>query len=986
MSRLSRVVVVLLWSLAGAVSLQAQRISALGDLHLDVIQAELPQNSVHCVLQSRDGYLWIATYEGVVRSDGINYRVFDRQSTRGGLASNGVLEIFEDRSGALWFGTVLGGVTRYADGSYERWGEEEGLDGQFATSVREAGDGAIWIGTSRGLFRINGRRVERAEDPALAGLVRRMIATPDGDLLAGYDDGRLMRVTPAGAATELTSALSGDPVYAIAAPPDGTLWVGTDGGGLFHLGPKGVERFDESDGLTSGKIRSILVDPDGTVWVGTEGGGVDRIASGRIESLTTAKGLPNALVRAIYRDREGSVWLGTNGGGLVGLKRRKLVRYSARRGLSSEAVRVIIEASDGAIWLGTDGGGINVIRDDAITTLDERRGLPSNFVRSLLEASDGTMWVGTVGAGLVTIRDGVIRRFRGELPSDTILALEEGADGTVWVGTNRGLTSVRGGEVRTYGREDGLMDLNVRALAFDREGRLWAGTAAGLHVIHDGSIEEFPRPTQLERSIFCVRVDRDGSVWVGSDGGVSLIRDGRAFDFGPDQGMPDEAVFQILEDDLGSLWMSGNRGILRVERSALERIAKNDTGAVEVERFGRADGMYTDQCNGATQPAGWKARDGRLWFPTPYGAVVVDPADLRRNTLAPPVGIETVRIDGKPVSIEGVRADGRPVDPKSRRLTLPPGYHRLEIDYAAMSFISPEGVRFRHRLEGMLDDQWIDAGGRRTAFFTNIGPGAYRFHVIASNNDGVWNEQGATFEVRVEPFFWQRPAFIGLAVVAVLALIWAIIRIRTHGIEMRRRELERVVDERTAQLEEANRKLEHLSITDPLTGAANRRRFDEAFQIEWKRAIRSQEPVSILMIDVDRFKSYNDAFGHQRGDECLQRIAHVLMSGARRVGDLVARYGGEEYAVILTVTDLERACALAESLRLGVERLGIESADGGVMTVSIGVASVVPTTVDDRDALVASADHALYRAKRDGRNRVVSGTYGTGADGPASDS
>lgn len=947
----------------------AARALSLADFHLEVVQSELPQNTVHSLLQSRDGYLWFATYEGVVRTDGVSYTVFDRQSTGGGLAASGVLEMHEDRNGALWFGTFLGGVSRFREGSWTHWGPLDGLDGQFVRAVRDTADGTVWVGTNAGLFTIRTDRVERVTGAALTGSVRELEATPQGDLLVGYEDGRLVKLSPTREIADLSPLMPGQGVFALATAPDGTIWAGTDGGGLVRIAGGQVSKFGVAEGLTSAKVRALMIDPDGALWIGTEGGGLDLLADGRVESLRVAHGMPTDIVRAILRDREGTVWLGTNGGGVVALKRKKFSLWTTRRGMSSDAVRVILESRDGAIWIGTDGGGVNVVRDGSISVIGRAEGLPSDFARSLLETRDGTIWIGTVGGGLASYSDGVVRRFAGSLPSDTVLSLAEAPDGAIWAGTNRGLAEIRNGAVaRLFDRTSGLSDANINALQVDMRGRAWAGTASGLYIIDGENVESVPIEGALNRSIFCIRLESDGTAWIGSNGGLALLRDGQFFAFGGAHGVPEDGVFQILEDRVGFFWLTGNRGITKLSRAALEKVAREGTGHVEVERFGRADGMRTNQCNGASQPAGWAARDGSLWFPTPWGAVKADLTRMPFNDFKPPVVIEAVRVDGSLVKL----------GPKG--LELAAGRHRIEVDYAAMSFIAPDAVRFRTKLEG-LDEQWVDRGARRTEIYTNIGPGSYRFHVIAANNDGVWNEQGIAFDVVVLPFFWQRPAFLVLVSIALGILLWAILLMRTRHLLAHRRELQELVEQRTAELEKANAQLQHLSATDSLTGMANRRRFDEALDAEWRRAVRNGTELSILMIDVDQFKQYNDDFGHQQGDVCLRQIAGALGVAGRRAGDIAARYGGDEFAVILPASPLENAVAIAGSARSEVEALGVRCKSGLQVTVSIGVATTHPAEGASVDTLVAAADEALYVAKSEGGNRVETGGVPAGVAG-----
>ncbi len=373
--------------------------------------------------------------------------------------------------------------------------------------------------------------------------------------------------------------------------------------------------------------------------------------------------------------------------------------------------------------------------------------------------------------------------------------------------------------------------------------------------------------------------------------------------------------------------------------------------------YGRADGMRSAECSGFTQPAGWKARDGRLWFPTIEGAVVIDPDRIKTNTIAPPVVIEQVLVDRKAISSTG------PSD-------LMPGRGDLEFHYTGLSFVDPERVKFRYKLDG-FDREWVDAGTRRTAFYTNIPAGRYTFRVTACNNDGVWNQQGADVSFRLRPRFRDTPWFFGLGAVALALSGYGVSRMRAAQVRARERELERQVTERTLQLEEANAKLQNLSELDSLTGIANRRRFEETLAREWRRSTRDTLPLSLIMLDIDFFKAFNDANGHQVGDQCLRRVAQEIRAALTRPGDLVTRYGGEEFACILPSTPPRGAAAVAEALRARVETMGTRhpGAPSGVVTISLGVATA-PEEAATPEALVAAADEALYRAKRAGRNRV----------------
>ncbi len=420
--------------------------------------------------------------------------------------------------------------------------------------------------------------------------------------------------------------------------------------------------------------------------------------------------------------------------------------------------------------------------------------------------------------------------------------------------------------------------------------------------------------------------------------------------------------YAILEDGRGNLWMSCSRGVFKVPRRDLEDVAEGRRDRVTSVSFGRADGMRSSECSGFTQPAAWRTRDGLLWFPTVEGAVVIDPDRIKTNTTPPPVAVERMLADHQSVTLgEGTE--------------VTPGRRDLEFHYTGLSFIDPERVLFRYKLEG-FDREWVEAGTRRVAFYTNIPPGRYVFRVTACNNDGVWNDAGASVRFRLVPRFHETPWFFGLCAGALTLAAFGVSRWRAASVRARERALEAQVAERTLQLEELNARLQQLSEIDALTGIANRRRFEETLAREWKRATRDELPLSLIMIDIDFFKDFNDANGHQVGDQCLRRVAAEIREALTRPGDLVARYGGEEFAAILPSTPPRGAVAVAEVLRQRIEAMATRhpKAPSGVVTISLGVATAGPGGESSPEDLVADADEALYRAKRAGRNRVEADT------------
>jgi diguanylate cyclase (GGDEF)-like protein len=618
------------------------------------------------------------------------------------------------------------------------------------------------------------------------------------------------------------------------------------------------------------------------------------------------------------------------------------------------------------VWLGTRGSGVTRFHNGVFTTFSTKNGLSGDFVRSVYEDGQGRLWVGTWGDGLDRLQGGAFQAFHEKdgLPSDIVRCLYRDRAGTLWVGTDAGgLTEVHDGHFRVHGVREGLSSSTVLAILEDREGSLWIGTeGGGLDRYFHGKFTAYTAKDGLsDDTVLALYEDSDGCLWIGTDGGgLGRLKDGRFTRFTRKDGLFDDAQYAILEDGRGNLWMSSSRGIFSVRRQDLEDFAEKKSAGFTSVSFGRSDGMRSAECSGFTQPAAWKTHDGRLWFPTIEGAVVIDPDHIKTNMIAPPVVIERAAADHREL-------------PRLARLDLALERGELEFHYTALSFVDPERVRFHYKLEG-FDPDWIDAGSRRVAFYTNIPPGKYTFRVRACNNDGIWNEEGDSLRFSLKPRFRQTGFFYGLCGLGLVFVGFGAARVRVARARARQRDLEQQVAERTVQLEEANTKLQQLSEIDALTGIANRRRFEDTLTREWRRATRDQLPLSLVMIDIDYFKSYNDTYGHQLGDECLRRVATEIREAITRPGDLVARYGGEEFAAVLPSTPAKGAFAVAELLRLRVERIATrhQTSPLGVVTISVGVASMTPGESFAKETLVAAADGALYAAKRAGRNRVES--------------
>ena len=922
----------------------------------------LPQNSVQAVLQTRDGFLWVGTQEGLGRFDGVRFTLFD-EKTEPAFKDHDVRTLCEDKDGALWIGTQ-DGLVRLREGVFAAYGLASGLPGKSITSLLADSKGRLWVGTDQGLSRLeNGRFVTPLDLSARPYVVLAMAEIGNALWFATDKDG-LVRLTDARETFTVKDGLGSNVVSSLLATRNGVLWVGTRNG-INRIEGGRISTVTGPWGGGSQPVSSMVEDRQGNVWVGTRSGGLFRVRGGRIETYSEAEGLSGSIVLAIYEDREGSLWIGTESKGLNQLRDVKFAAYGVHEGLRQEMLLPIYEDRAGALWLGSFGGGLQRFENGRFRTFGREQGLRGEFLTSLVEDRFGDLWIGTDDAGLFQMSHGSFKQYLTApdgLPTNRVIALFVDHEGTLWIGTFQGgLVRLKSGRFTRYGRDQGLSAETVQAIAEDKAGRLWIGTeGGGLNLLEGGRFKAYSIEQGLgHNSVLCVHPDAEGVLWIGTPGGLTRFKDGRFVNIARAQGLFDDRVFQILEDD-GNLWMSSNKGISRVAKKDLDELADGHSTSVTSVAYGQGDGMRVAECNGQSQPAGWKAKDGTLWFPTPRGAVRVDPRTILRNDLPPPVAFEGVVINKKRYK-------------PTTALVVPPGDGELEIHYTGLSFLEPETVRFKYRLVG-FDRDWVDAGSRRVAYYTNIPPDDYRFEVIAANNDGVWNEKGASLAFRLRPHFYQARWFHLLVGFGILALAFGAYQGRIRQLAARERLLGSLVKDRTRELEQANQMLARFSYLDAVTGIANRRNFDDGLDLEWRRLLREPGPLSLVMIDIDHFKAFNDTYGHQKGDECLKLVAQTLRLTLHRPGDLCARYGGEEFGVILPGTGAEGSFGVAEGLREAILELAVPhsgSPVAPVVTISVGVATVVPQEGGSGPALIEAADKALYQSKHTGRNRTT---------------
>jgi ligand-binding sensor domain-containing protein len=542
----------------------------------------------------------------------------------------------------------------------------------------------------------------------------------------------------------------------------GDLWGRQGPDALFRISNGAITRYTEKDGLPARIeiIWAMLEDRHGNLWLGTDKKGLLRYKDGSFTVYTTANGLSSNSIKSLFEDHEGTLWIGTDERGLNRLTKRFITTLSTADGLIGDNVYPIYEDRAGQIWLGTYSG-LSRFSDRRFTNYNHANGLLNISVQALTSDHTGRMWIGTRG-GLFSFTEGQFTEHPELVPGVAVQVIHEDKAANLWIGTERGLLRLKDGNKVLYTTRDGLPDDIIRVIREDQQGALWIGTYGGLVRLKDGRFTVYTtRDGLASNRVRSLYKDNDGVLWIGTyDGGLSRLKNGRFTNYTMEQGLFNNGVFQILEDQRGNFWISSNRGVYRVRRQQLNDFADGKIPAINCIAYGLQDGLLNTECNGGRQPAGIKTRDGKLWFPTQQGAIIIDPEAVPFNSQPPPVLIERVTVDRANVAFGKGGAGVRVL----------PGQANLEISYTGLSYTKPEQVRFKYKLTGQ-DADWIEAGTRRAANYSYLPPGTYGFTVIAANSDGVWNNTGAQLQVVVLPAFYQTWWFRLLALLSIAGVI-----------------------------------------------------------------------------------------------------------------------------------------------------------------------------------------------------------------------
>jgi ligand-binding sensor domain-containing protein len=744
-----------------------------------------PFGTVTSIAQTPDGYLWLGTHaDGLFRFDGVRFTPVPEIDRLLGRTYR-ITKVVATPDGTVWVATQVG-LARGGSAPWQKVTAASVID----LTVTDGGDLLVGLressGTPAGIYAWKGHRLEVRAPHSDWRSIRGREA---GDLWLTSDGSGLLRLQGENL-TRLTRAdgLLDNDLNAIDVGPAKDVWV-LGRSGLNHLRDGVVQDpITSAHGLPSDDLTVVFDDGQGSVWVGTGSSGIARVRGRQIDTFGKLQGLPDTAVFGFYEDLEGSLWMAM-GSGLARLRTPRFTAYGEPEGLSVDRVTSVAEGTDGRMLLWSDGGGLTQLQDGRVErTYTRRDGLLSNFGGPLFVSRDGSVWIGH-DRGLSRVKDGRTTAYgEGLLADRYVSTITEDSESVIAFVLTAGLVRMVDGKAVPYLDRDTVTGETLHmpfTSRWTRDGTLWLGTAKGAWTLSKGVLRKvWDMPTGLPM-VAWIHEDAAGTIWLGTWEGLFRLAGGTTTSYGPTQGLPNYSVTNILEDAQGYFWLGTSRGILRVQRKELDDVAGGRAARVHVEEFGASDGMRMAEVNAAAQPSGCVDRRGRLWFATRAGALMVNPARMERNTLVPRVVIEEVVVGGTALDPSAVR--------------LQPGTTRLEIRYTALSLLVPEKVRFRFKLEG-FDRDWIDAGPSRIATYTKLPPGSFRFRVLAANNDGLWNESGATLDVRQLPRFYETTWFLVLSIASVVAGGVGIHKLRVRKHRRLARELQARIALATAEI------------------------------------------------------------------------------------------------------------------------------------------------------------------------------------------
>jgi ligand-binding sensor domain-containing protein/signal transduction histidine kinase len=739
------------------------------------MQDGLPEQTVQAFAQTKDRYLWIGTTGGLLRFDGAQLVLFDRDNTPA-FTENNVFGLTVARDDTLWIATEGGGLIRYKDGVFRSFSRADGLLNDFVRTVYQDRKDRIWIGTDNGLFRFAGERIERVDNsdgvPSIA--VHAIHEDKQGRLWVG---GSKLFCFSGNTSQEYRLAGEGSQnrVKSITQTRDGAIWVGTIGG-LYRMAPQSSSLRPVKE--TSGTVRFLHETSDGTLWIGTIGHGIYKYRGDGFSQITAPDSLPSNTALNLFEDIENNIWVGTQAG-MLRLSKTPIQTVALPDAGDYDA-ETVYQDHNGDLWV----AAANLFRfHQGKATQVRFPGISGVRVRNVFRGSDGALWIGTEGRGVFRQRGTKLVHYmtKDGLVNNFVRAFLQGRDGSVWIATDEGVSRWRPEGFTGYQMRDGLCYFSTRSLWQDRTGDVWVGTDRGVSHLHAG---DFVRDSVTEalknEKIWTIREDSDGGLWFGTrTGGLYRWRFGKLTHYTTAQGLASNSIYELLEDRKGNFWISGPNGISVINRRELDDISEDPSHSLSLTLYGISDGLETTQLYGAEKPGGVVTSQGEVWFASNKG-----PVRVSLNQTHP--------YGASPVIVEHVLADGLEV-PVLQKISLAPDNAKIEMHYSVIQQRSQERVRFRYKLDG-FDRNWTEASARRVAYYTNLPPGNYRFRVAAFEMNNPQQISETAVEIVQRPHFYRTSWFLVCSLLLLAATVWGGHKFRMRQVHAR---FQAVLNERT---------------------------------------------------------------------------------------------------------------------------------------------------------------------------------------------
>lgn len=917
----------------------------------------LPHNGINTISQTSDGYLWIGTWEGLARFNGRDFKIYTRGSSVG-LPDSSIKSLTSTPSGKLLVAGARGGLsernisnqwspktsatTMINHAIYDRdnnlWLALEGKGLVFRNT--ESGQDTVIINNIRG-YKI----VQDSEDTIWVATNKGLFSVKNKTLVRYFGE---------------TYGLPNVPVLALLITKNKQLIVGTQQG-VYKLKDGFFQPLHTL--LTHERISSLLQDNAENLWLGTDNHGIFRLISSnnKLEQLDDKNGLPNNNVSSLYQDIEQSIWVGTNSG-LFRLREAPFITVTTEQGLSGNYIRSVLSHSDGSLWVGSSKG-LNQIIKGKISTINLLHQDKQLSVLSLAETPEKQVLVGTYNQGLFIVTNNELHKVMSTengLPSNEIRTILSDSTNQLWLGTASGLVKITpDNSIEVFNKQSGLPASFIMALIEDGNGRIWIGTGDGIASYNKGTIQTYRLNEQFDAEYAFGFYLEKNSLWMATDRGLININltTNEMSAVTKEHGLPVDKIFQIVIDNNNTFWLTSNRGVISITREQINNVIQHKNKHIDYRLFAEGVGLLSSQANGGSTPAATLHHDGSVWIATANGVSHVNQERLQR--------MAETRI---PVAIEQLKVDGT-FYPLSSTVTLPKGASRVTIHYAGLSYLMAKHIEYQTQLIG-FDRQWQNKNNQTFTEFTNLAPGQYTFNMRAKYPDGKWQENIATIRFTIAPYYWQTAFFKLFILMSICLSLYTLYRYRMLTIERSQLKLKKLVAQQTIELQKQAELFSYQATHDQLTGLFNRRAFDTWCNDDFATAKKDNQPLTIVILDLDHFKKVNDEYSHLIGDQVIKAIANILLKLIQDSTSQakLARWGGEEFTLLIN-TDEDKAYDFCELIRVTIKNYDFSNIAHNLnMTISIGLTD--NSEVTDYDKMINRADQALYFAKNNGRNQV----------------